>query len=249
MKQIFLIISIFFALNLFGQNPDIKNLIDQIADCEVPENFEYYFLVPESLEKPKIYDSLQNYQIRELKMIDKNFPVNLIYEKSDKTLNWSNYDFKNVKYVPDERIQQTSPPTSKKVRFVKYNIEQKEYDSLTKNREPHTLIVRKKWFWNKNKIWDNDKFHAELKKAWRIDRESNIEEKVYFQFSKPIFSKDSKYARVSVFKNWRCKGRGFTALYKNDDGNWKKLIEFNGIARQVSMTHSSCEDISIWFDE
>ena len=248
MKQPFLIISIFFTLNLFGQNPEIKNLIDQIADYEVPVNFEYYFLVPESLEQPKIYDSLQNYQIRELKMMDKNFPVNLVYEKSDETLNWNNYDLKNVEYVPDKRIKQTSPPSSKKVRFVKYNIGQKEYDSLTKNREPHTLIVKKKRFWSKNKIWENDKFYAELKKAWRIDKERNIEEKVYFQFSKPIFLKNGKYARVSVFKNWRCNGRGFTALYRNDNGQWKKLIEFNGMVSQLSMSHSRCEDISIWYE-
>ena len=247
MKRTFLIISIFFALNLFGQKSEIKNLIDQISDYEVPENFEYYFLVTKSLKQSKIYDSLQNYQIRELKMMDKDFPVSLIYEKSDEPLNWENYGLRNVEYVPNEKIKQTSPPTSKKVKFVKYNIEQKEYDSLTKNREPYTLIVKKKWFWNKNKIWKNDKFYAELKKAWRIDKEINIEEKIYFQFSKPIFSKNGKYARVSVFKNWRCKGLGFTALYKNDNGQWKKLVEFNQIVSQVWMSHSSCEDISIRF--
>ena len=174
MKRTFLIISIFFALNLFGQKSEIKNLIDQISDYEVPENFEYYFLVTKSLKQSKIYDSLQNYQIRELKMMDKDFPVSLIYEKSDEPLNWENYGLRNVEYVPNEKIKQTSPPTSKKVKFVKYNIEQKEYDSLTKNREPYTLIVKKKWFWNKNKIWKNDKFYAELKKAWRIDKEINI---------------------------------------------------------------------------
>ena len=238
MKQKLLIISIFFSLISFGQNPDVKNLINQIADYEVPESFEYYFLVPESLEQPKIYDSLQNYQIRELKMMDKNFPTNLIYEKLGETVNWKNYHLKKVKYVPNERIKQISPPINKKVRFVKYNIGKKEYDSLIKNREPHTLIIKKKWFWNKNKIMDNDKFHAELKKAQQIDKENNIEEKIYFQFSKPIFSKDGKYAKVSVFKNWRYNGRGFTALYKNDDGNWKKLIEFNEMARKVSINHS-----------
>ena len=248
MKQTLILLSTFLTLNLFGQKSDIENLINQVAKAEVPENFKYYFLVPESLEETKVYDSLQNYEIRELKMTDKNIPVHLIDEKTEETVSWNNYDLKKVKYVPNERIAKTSPPISKKVRFFKYKIEQKEYDSLVKNREPHTLIIKKKWFWNKHKIWDNNKFHAELKKAWRIDRERNIEEKIYFQFSKPIFSKDGKYAKISVFKNWRCNGRGFTALYKNNDGKWKKLIEFNEIARKVSMTHSRCEDISIWYD-
>ena len=231
----------------FFDKPEIKNLINQIIDYEIPENFEYFFLIPESLEQTKIKDSLQNYQIRELKIMDKHFPVNLIYIKSKEILNWKNYDLNLAKYIPDEQIKHTSPPTIKKIRFVKYNLKQREYDSLIRNREPHTLIVKKKWFWKKNKIWANEKFHTELKEAWRIDNEKNIEEKVYFQFSKPIFSKDGKYAKVSVFKNWRCNGSGFTALYKNDNGNWKKLIEFNGLSSRVFMSHSNCGDILIKF--
>ncbi len=60
MKQILLLISIFLTLNLFGQKSDIENLISQVAKVEIPENFEYYFLVPKSLEQEKIDDSLQN---------------------------------------------------------------------------------------------------------------------------------------------------------------------------------------------
>lgn len=248
-RKIFIILFL-ISINNFGQKSEIENLINQIANNEIPENFEYYFIVTKSLEQPKIYDSIQNYQIRGFRRFDKDFPENLIYKLSEDTTDWKEYDLKNTKYVINEyKYPTTSPPTSKNVRFVKYNIGQKEYDSLTQNRKPHTVIVKKKWLWTKNRIWQNKKFHNELIKAWKLDEEKNKEEMVYVQFSKPIFSKDKKYARISIFKNRRCNGNGFTAIYRNDNGTWKKLIEYNQVASVVAMTHSRCEDISISYYE
>lgn len=66
-----------------------------------------------------------------------------------------------------------------------------------------------------------------------MDDMHKLEEKVYFQFSKPIFSGDNKYAIVSIFKNRRKNGDGFTALYKNENGIWKKIIEYNHVVRTV----------------
>lgn len=250
MKNTAFILMLLVSSLSFGQKSKIAGLINQISNNEVPENFEYYFLVSRSLEQPKIYDSIQNYQIIGLTMSDKDFPENLIYKQSEEITDWKEYDLKNSKYVFNKyNYQTTSPPTSKNVRFVKYNIGQKEYDSLTKNREPHTLIVKKKWHWNKNRIWKNEKFHKELINAWKLDEEQNKEEKIYFQFSKPIFSKDLKYARISIFKNRRCNGNGVTAIYRNDNGTWKKLIEYNQVASVVSMSHSRCGDISISYYE
>ena len=246
MKKITFILFVLICSFSFGQKSEIENLITQIANNEIPENYKYYFIVSKSLEQSKIYDSIQNYQIRELRMSDKNFPLNLIYQKNEEITNWTEYELKNSRYVHNEyNYQTTSPPTSKNVRFVKYNIGQKEYNSLTKNRNPHTVIVKKKWFWSKNRIWKNEKFKEELIKAWKIDEKYNIEEKVYFRFSKPIFSKDKKYARISIFKNRRCNGNGFTALYKNDKGTWKKLIEFNQLASEKVSTHIRCGEMMI----
>src|SRR5690606_32788021 len=103
MQRILLIILFFISTNIFGQKSDIEELINQIANNEVPENFEYYFIVSKSLEQPKIYDSIQNYQIRELRMSDKNFPVSLIYKPNEDTTDWKKYDLKNAKYVINEK--------------------------------------------------------------------------------------------------------------------------------------------------
>ena len=90
------------TLNLFGQKSDIENLINQVAKSEIPENFEYYYLVPKSLEQEKIDDSLQNYQIRELKMVDNDYPQNFINTQPKKeTVNWKNYNLNESKLVSD----------------------------------------------------------------------------------------------------------------------------------------------------
>lgn len=232
MKHLFFIISISITLSLFGQKSAIENLINQVATDEVPENFGYYFLISKSLEQPKIYDSLQKHQIRELIIPGNDFPIDLIYNQSKETIDWKNYNLKNVKY-PEENIYVTSPPIDKDIQFVKYNIDPNKFDSLFKNKKPHTLLVKKKWIWNKKRVWTNKKFYNELVKAEKMDDMQKLEEKVYFQFSKPIFSEDNKYARVSIFKNRRKNGDGFTALYKNENGIWKKIMEYNPVVRTV----------------
>jgi len=153
-KQAFIFLLLVSSLS-FGQKAEIEDLINQISKIEIPENFEHYFLVRKSLEQTEIYDSIQNYQIRELKMFDKQFQPNILYKKFTETTDWKNYELKNMQYVSNEFINPTSPPRSKNVRFVKYNINQKKYDSLFENKKPHTLIVKKKWIWNKNRIWKN----------------------------------------------------------------------------------------------
>ena len=247
--NLFIIVSIFLTLNLFGQKSEIENLINQIAYDEVPESFDYYFLVPKSLEQPKIYDSIQNYHIEEFRTKDKDTITALFYQKAENEIevDWNNYNLEKAKCVNYKKgdYQPTSPPTRKNIQFVRYNIGQKEYDSLTKNRKPHTIVVKKKWLWRKNRFWENKKLHNELIKAWEIDEAIHKEEKFYFSFSKPLFSKDKKYARISIFINRRCDGYGFTAIYKKDNGIWKRILDYNYSSSLVMMTHASCGDILI----
>jgi hypothetical protein len=245
MKKATFILFLIASSFSFGQKSEIENLINQIVVNEIPNSFNFYYLVTKSLKEPEIYDSIGKYRRRELKMMDKEFPLDLIYKKNKKEGNWANYNLKKVRYVSEEYGNRTSPPRRKNIRFVKYNINQKEYDSLIENRKPHTIIVKKKWLWSKKNIWDNKKFHNEVIIAWEIDEEKHKEEKMYVEFSTPMFSKDKKYARISVFKNKRCNGNGFTALYQNIDGIWTHIMEYNELSSSVWVSHSRCEDISV----
>ncbi|MEO1033825.1 MAG: hypothetical protein AAFX55_20755 [Bacteroidota bacterium] len=230
----------------FGQKTDIQELINQVAKAEVPENFKYYYLVPKSLEQEIIYESLQNYQIRELKMVDEDFSETFIHTQPKKeTVNWKNYNLNKSKLVSDAHNynNRLSPPQTKKIKFVKYNIDEKEYDSIVENKEPYTLIIKKKWYWNKNRIWKNKRLYAEFIENWKMDDKNNPEETMYYHFSKPIFSENKRYALLSFFKQRRCNGNGFTGLYRNDKGIWKKITEFNQVVSETVSTHIRCEDI------
>lgn len=245
MKTLTFIFSLITTLS-FGQKSEIEELINQIAKHEVPENFEYYYLVPKSINQEKITDSLQNYQIRELKMVDKDFPENFINSKSkNETVDWKNYNLNETKLVSDKYNYNhiLSPPKTKKIKFVKYNIDQNKYDSLIENKEPYTLIIKKKWYWNKNRIWKNKRLYAEFIENWKIDDKNNPEETIYYHFSKPIFSENKRYAILSFFKQRRCNGNGFTGLYRNDNGIWKKVMEFNQIGSESYSSHIRCEEI------
>ncbi|WP_420553635.1 hypothetical protein [Tenacibaculum aiptasiae] len=246
MKQVLIIILIFGSLNLFGQKSDIENLINQIVKDEVPENFKYFFLVSKSIEQQKIHEIRLNHEIRKLKLANKNFPNDFIYTQAEKdTINWEDYNLNKVKYVSSKKnyIRYLSPPQTKKIRFVKYRIDQKKFDSLINNKEPYTLIVKKKWLWNKKRIWHNKKFYDNFVKSWNMDDKNNPEETVYFHFSKPMFSNNKKYALISIIKMRRCDGIKFTSLYKNNNGVWKKIKEFKLANFNTFTTHIECKDI------
>lgn len=249
LKSIF-IIFIILSLNVYGQKIEIEDFINQIAKIEIPKSYEYYYLVPESLDQPKIYDSIKNYHIKEFRTNDKNLITNLYYQNNEEKVNWKDYDLEKAKFVINEfNYKRTSPPTVKIAQFVKYNISEEKFESIFGNKKPHTVIVKKKWYWNKKRMWENPKFRQELKSAYEKDEKECLEEKVYFQFSKPIFSSKGKYARVSIFRAGRCKGRGFTAIYKKDNNIWKKLREYNMNTSIVTISHASCGDVLITYRE
>lgn len=248
MKNLIFILSLLFSSIVFGQNTEIEKLVNQIARDEVPEDFKYYFLVPKSLEQEKIKDSLPNYQIRALKLLNKNLEESFLYEKpKNETVDWRNFNLKNATYVSDDRQynQVLAPPQTKTIRYVTYNIDQRVYDSLNNNKDPYTLIVRKKWLWRKNRIYSNFKRYTEFVQNWKLDDQNNPEETVYFHFSKPRFSEDGTFAIVTVFKNRRCNGNGFSALYRKENEVWIKILEFNQVSSQTVSSHIRCEELRI----
>ncbi|MEP2278965.1 hypothetical protein [Maribacter sp.] len=245
MKNYILILSIFSVLNIFSQDPMTASLVESIIDHDFPKDFEHYLLFKEGLEDPIIKDSLQKFQLRELKLLDNNFPLDLIYRSNEETIDWTNYSLKNVKYLSRDKYKRFSPPLGKSIIFVKYNIKSGKYDSILSNKKLHTIVVKKKMLWNKNKIWKNKKLNQELVKAWEIDEKINDEENIYFQISKPIFSKDHKYAKISILENQRCKGEGYTELYRYHNETWEMLLRYNFVSSKVWISHAKCGNIRI----
>ena len=120
-------------------------------------------------------------------MVDKEFPIDLAYTPYHETTNWKEYNLKNVKFPSDEYHNKSSPPNSLEVKFIRYNIPEKTYDSLVAIKTPNTLLVKKKWYWNKNKIWINNNFRTELYKAWEKDKKLISKKKYILTFQNHFF--------------------------------------------------------------
>lgn len=247
MKVLLCILSIMLFLNLRGQQTDIKNLVNQIAAIEIPKDFEYYFLIPTSCKTSKINDSTQRACFHKLEQIDFNCPKKIISKKTKKVIHWDAYELNKAVCLP--KTHQQTPPTCKSIQFVNYRINKVIYDSLLAHKQPHTLILKKKWFWNKKRISKNQTFQDMLTKAWNFDEEQNQEENTYYQFSTPIFSEDQQYAKITIIENQRCIEKACLLIYKNENGIWTKLIEFELFNTKIEPQNTKCGSISIVFNK
>jgi len=235
MRNFTFILSIVLSIYCYGQKTEIESLINKIAAQEVPKDFKFYYLLQESHQQQKIFGSIQLYDKTKLLRQDLGFPLELLTAKSDENVDWKDFNLNNPKYI-DKDMARSTPRIMKQVYFTKYKIEQSEFDSLVKSKRPYTLYIRKKWFWGKKRVWN------EVVKAWNKDEKHNIEQKIYFSFSKPIFSSDIKYAKVSVSIQKRCNRHGYIGIYKKENGIWKGLIKYNQVA---STTSGNCGDIIV----
>jgi len=218
-KILFIGISLLY-FNSFSQN-NIENLINQIASQKVSQTFRHYYLFEKSIKIDTSYfcksckdNRINNRLKKELLKIDPNMPIDLFDRYTDTTLNWKNYNLENVKYVSE-----SYPKYHKKV----YTLNKKlnRLDSLIENKKPQTLFIRKKWFWNKSRVW------KEVKKAWKKDDEINIEDKTFYSLSYPIFSSDKNYVKITIQEQHIENGIGSTLIYRLKNGNWEKVFEYN----------------------
>lgn len=211
--------------------------MNQIIKSELTESFKFCYVVPKSIE-PKKFDSISKFQKTMLWRHHQDLPMELLYKNSKDRINWKKYNLKNIKITPENKLHGSWPPWTKQVVFIKYNTVKSIYDSIIKHKKPHTIIVRKKWLWGKKRIW------KEIRKAWKDDEKQHFEEKRYYEFSAPLFSKDRRYARISIKENKRCSSTTSTIIYnKNNNGVWKRVIQYES----DYMTRFGCQGPSVSF--
>lgn len=249
MKALLCILSITLCLHLHGQHTAIENLVNQIAAIEIPEDFDYYFLLPTSGKTPKISDSTKTACFKKLQKIDHNCPKDIVTKRPKKSIDWSSYALNNAVYVGNKHTFLQTPPTSKTIQFVNYHISQTTYDSLVAHKKPHTLIIKKKWFWNKNRIFKNNAFQNILTQAWNTDEIINKEENIYYQFSTPVFSEQHQYVKFFIIEHQRCIEKTCMLIYKDQDEVWTKLFEFELSSTPVESIDNQCGKIVIEFNQ
>jgi hypothetical protein len=236
------ILYIFTLLSISGYGQiKIDKLINQVANDVVPEAFNYYYLLENSLQDEKANDSINltfpNGKREFLKSFP-NFPFDLGLKVKSEKINWKNYNLEKVKYITEVQAEKITR-TTKEIYFVDENIEKDKYDYLNENKELNSLIVRKNKRWNDIEIWN------EVEKAFKEDAEFQNEKKVYYVFSNPIFSKDNQYARITVLLNRRCKGSCTTYIYQYKDEEWTQIKEYGIYKLKAYITdiQGTCEDL------
>jgi hypothetical protein len=239
MKHILYLI-IFLSTSSYSQSK-IDKLINQVANDVIPKDFNYYYLLENSLQDKKANDSIiltfPNGK-RELLKAYPNFPFDLGLRVKSEKINWKNYNLEKAKYITEGQAEKITR-TTKEVYFVDENIEKDKFDYLNENKELNSLIVRK------NKSWTEKEIRNEVEKSFKEDAELQKEKKVYYVFSNPIFSKNNEYARISVLLNSRCKGTCATYIYHYKNEVWTQIEEYEiyRIKATISDIQGTCEDL------
>jgi len=160
---LFLILSL-NILSLRCQNSELTELINYIYDDILLEK-EQYFVLDKSICYSIEDFELQNYQKRELKIIDPNFPTELITQSHTdlKQTDWRNLDLPKTEFKTKREL--TLPD------FLKNN-------------------------------------------------------KVYYAFSSPIFSKDKKYCIITVSTNYSKRSEDRNYVMKRENGKWSDILNF-----------------------
>lgn len=230
----FLGVAFVFTSSVSAQHDVVEELIQQVVKDEVPSHYAYFYLLPQSYKEKTTTEIIPLYKSEELSRNDLSIINSFSLEYPTETVDWRNYNIKKVKY-PTTYPAVTRPPELGEIVFVKYNMTDDTFTNLYKNKKPHVLFVKKKWFWNKKNLRKNKKFREQLEIAMLLNNKLHEEENIYFQFSKPVFSKDMKYAKVSVLKNKKSCSHGHTSVYKMVAGSWIKVMEFNPVLIQLEI--------------
>lgn len=212
-----------------AQKEVVEDFVSQALAFETPKNFKHYYLLGSSIEHRSVENVIENIKKNILFWDDNDFPFQILSLENSITVDWANYAFKNA-YVFPKEFKETKPPFCKQISYSK-NINVNKRDSMV-NNDLHTLYLRKGLFWNKSREW------KEIKKAWKKDDILHPEKNIYFAISYPIFSKDNKYALLTISKMRKCEGDIITVLYENIDGLWKKINELGQWGIVISTTHS-----------
>lgn len=230
MKKILLFLLFTFQLN--GQELDIKTIMNLVINEEIPENFTFFNLVDTNL-----IDRIENYSLpnsdkRELLSKYLDFPIDLIINpKIDSTKrNWTNYNLNKAKvnseYICKEIVKNQS------ILFRAKN--QKEYDSIVSKNLPNLIAIII------NPKWSERKINSKIKKAYELHQPTiqKIENKVYFHFTYPIFSKEKGFFRITIFESKSRSGIAKTFIYKIENNKILQVYEYGRWTTVTTTSHT-----------
>ena len=218
MKALFFYFLLFCCFHAKAQNALIRDLINQVAKEIVPSENSYYNLVDSSFIIKVDKYTLDEREKYVLLKLHPNFPISLLEQVSDSTiLTWKIFKLDRARYYSIVEMPRHMSNGYRISKIVSNNYSQFQIDSINQKISSSELYVKVKQKWNERKV------QKAYERAWkRNDSLIQKEDKIYFSFSTPIFSKDHKYAVVRV----RYGSVEKSLIYEWDSNHWKKIYEF-----------------------
>ncbi|PTX62790.1 hypothetical protein C8N46_102190 [Kordia periserrulae] len=231
-------ISLFFFCFLYvtyvsSQESDVVAVVNSLADYEVSENFEYYYLNNKSLIIPKEKIVLPQIQKRSLLLKYPDFPLQLLDTATTTSLKWNTYKIQKARFHDAAELH---PKNVYNVFFVPSKISQSRLDSLQKVREPYTIYVKNNPHFSDVERWNK------IYKTWKSVMKQGGEERYHFFISAPVFSENRNYARIVHQERTTCGFATVISFFKKQDSKWKRILrlDFYGPSESVNMTHGKC---------
>ncbi|MEO6149734.1 MAG: hypothetical protein ABIN95_13885 [Mucilaginibacter sp.] len=191
-------------------------MINAVYTEIVDPSAKYYYLLNRAIN-PRFTRFDLEHLPHEMRNYDKSIPFEDFFSSMDSdtvTKDWEGYDFDKAKVV--ERKDLPKYLEWSQVRILRYYV-YKDLKDTAFNKQVATngdIIV---WI---EKGMSKKKINLQEEKAIARYNNRPKEEKEYYVFSKPIYSKNREYVMISLDKSYS----GCTHVFKLVNGSWKRIF-------------------------
>lgn len=181
----------------------------------VPAGYRYYYLLDTAYSLNTDWYFKNKSTLECLTRIDPDFAAATpeLHDRTDTVIYWSSYHLDKAIVIPNDTADEMFT-SSRSVALVDYDFYRQHKDSLDKTAAYNEIFMPVRPEWGKRKIRRMVADYADT-----LEQTIPEERYTYFEFSKPIFSSDYKYA----FIHMGTKDSNCLNVYKYDQGRWKKL--------------------------
>lgn len=210
-QKIFIGIILLLPIIARAQDSGMENFINDVCRSVVNSDLDYFNYSDESIELESENDDISEF-VAELKKRYPDFQEDILYASDTIKIYWSHYDIIKGRPLNAEQSKNYRRMWGISRYKVSYHTAKETLDSLN-SLKPDAVYIPVKEGWSKEKI------NRKEERAIRNKREALS----YYSFSRPVFSKDFKYAVIQ----YRGIGRGCKYIFKFNGRKWKLLTEFD----------------------
>ena len=216
-----LFISIIFFNQANCQDKVVKGLMEQVVLDHIPVDFKYFNLIDTGLGIILGKGFYKEFEFKNIFMKKYNdFPLEyFIAYKASTSIIWLEYQLPKAKVYTYAQIPKFQS-SARETKFLHHKLERSHIDSVKNNLDYTEIAIV-----YRGKLTRKRASKISKRKWRKHDMLIRKEDKSYFNFSNPIFSKDFKYAIVEVSTG----SSSAKFIYLKTDNEWKQVFQFDFI--------------------